>query len=749
MGLLKAQVQKCIFENEDNGFSVLVFSTKDSSVPEAARTNQVFGLNPKIEFVGTGYYLPTQKGMELEVDGRWEDGKKGLQLVIEQYSEILPKTKLGIIGYLSSGLIKGIGINRARTIVAKFGLKTLEVIENDPAQLLQIKGISPKKLDEIVESYHASQSLREIVAYVSPFGISVSKAAKILSEFSGQAMEILKEDPFRLCSISGFGFKTVDQIARATNCGLRDPLRIEGAVGYALDEELIGGNLFLDSETLVKRAIQLLNEGFAPPIISPAEVKLRINAMVQAGALIYESKVLYLPRQYGEENAVADAVARLLTAPPPNPVTEEQIKAAQQSLGVLLSPTQSKAVAMALSNNISILTGGPGTGKTTTLRVVLEVYRQTCKGEVLLAAPTGRAGRRMAESCGEEAGTLHSALGLTSDENCNDYQCTGLPLDADFIIVDETSMVDNHVGAALFARLKAGARILLVGDADQLPPVGPGCVFKDLIACGLIPVTRLDTIYRQAGGSRIALNAHEIKDGGTKLLYGPDFEFVSATGAEETAKCIYDLYRKEASVEGIENVQILSPYRKNGAASVNSMNPVLRETANPKSSMRPQLQIGARVFRIGDKVLQVKNKDEISNGDVGFITDVHEDDDNGSTVTVAFSGERIVTYGVDQLDLLDLAYAMSVHKSQGSEHATVIIPVLYNFYMMLKRDIYYTAITRAKKKVILVGQKQALFKAIHTLSEQRHTRLSTRIKLAVQKRKEAIPETPPEQLRIG
>lgn len=749
MGFLKVQVQKCIFENKDNGFCVLVFSTKDESVPEDARTNKMIGINPRFEFTGVGYYLPTKKGAELEVDGNWENGKKGLQLVIEQFSEVQPKTAAGIIGYLSSGLIKGIGENRARTIVAKFGLGTLEIIENDPTQLLQIKGITPKKLDEIVESFRSSRSLREIVAFVTPFGISVSKAAKIQQEFSGRAMEILECDPFQLCSISGFGFKTVDQIARATNCGLSDPLRIQGAVEYVMDEELTSGNLFMGSDPLVQKTMLLLNEGFDPPIVSDREIKQRVNGMVQEGILIYEGKALYLYRQHSEERATADAVARLLTAPPPKPVSEEQIKEAQKSLGVMLSPTQCSAVAMALCSNISILTGGPGTGKTTTLRVVLETYKQSGGGSVLLAAPTGRAGRRMADSCGEDARTLHSALGLVSDDNYNDFARTSAPLEEDLIIVDETSMVDSYVGAALFARLKAGARILLVGDADQLPPVGPGCVFKDLIACGLIPVTRLETIYRQAGGSRIAFNAHEIKDGGTKLLYGPDFEFVSAKEPEDTARCIFDIYRRETAVEGIENVQILSPYRKSGKAGVNAMNPVLRETANPPSPLRPQLQHGARIFRVGDKVLQIKNKEEISNGDVGFVTGICDDEEKGGSVTVTFTGNRTVTYAADNLDLLDLAYAMSIHKSQGSEYSTVIVPVLYHFYTMLKRDIYYTAITRAKKKVILVGQKQALFKAIHTNSEQRRTRLSIRIKLAVEERKAAIPEEPPEQLKIG
>lgn len=743
---MRVQVQKTIYENKENGFCVVVFSTKDSSVPEAAQTNKVFGLNPKLEFVGTGYYLPAKKGVELEVDGNWEDGKKGMQLIIEQFSEVVPKTTAGIIGYLSSGLIKGIGENRARTIVAKFGLKTLDIIENDPSQLLQIKGISQKKLNEIVESYRGSQSLREIVAFVSPFGISVSKAAKIQKEFSGRAMEILENDPFQLCSISGFGFKTVDQIARATNCGLCDPLRIRGAVLYVLEEELGNGNLFFGADALAGRANDLLNDGFQSPIVSLAEIKRQINNMVQADELIYEGKALYLPKPYDEEKTIANVVARLLTIPPPKPISADQIQAAQKSLGVMLSPTQSSGVAMALSNNISILTGGPGTGKTTTLRVVLETYKQNGGGEVLLTAPTGRAGRRMEESCGDYAKTLHSALGLISDD---DYFTTGSSLNADLIIVDETSMVDNFVGAALFSALKTGARILLVGDADQLPPVGPGCVFKDLIACGLIPVTRLDTIYRQAGGSRIALNAHEIKNGGTKLLYGDDFEFVAAKGAEDTAKEIYDIYRRETAAEGIGNVQILAPYRKSGQAGVNAMNPIVREIANPASAIRSQVQHGARIFRVGDKVMQIKNADDVSNGDVGFVTDASTSEDKGVCVTVEFSGERVATYYEDGLNLLDLAYAMSIHKSQGSEYATVIIPVLFDFYVMLKRDIYYTGITRAKKKVILVGQKQALFKAIHTISEQRHTRLSLRIQLAVKERLAAIPEKPPEQLKIG
>lgn len=745
---MNVRVYRKIFESPDNGFCVLAFSTEDETVPEAARSKH--GIGTRIHFTGTGYFIPSKEGTELEIEGKWEkDPKRGLQFVVEQFAEVLPKTKAGIIAYLSSGLVKGIGGKTARLIVQKFGLQTLDVMERHPEKLLAIKGISQNKLDTIMESYRNSRIQREIVASLSPYGVSVSKAAKIQKAFGGNSLEILKNDPFRLCEISGFGFITVDQIAQANHCALNDPLRIRGAVTYVLDEATSSGHLFLLKDTLVDEAMLLLNKGFQEPVVSDMEVKLQVNQMVQSGRLVYDRGALYLERRYEEETAVAAAVARMLAQKAPAPVATQSIQAAQKALSILLSPTQAGGVAMALENHISLLTGGPGTGKTTILRVILQAYQDTVGGRVLLAAPTGRAGRRMAESCGMEAKTLHDALGLIADEE-NDYANASYMLDYDFVIVDESSMVDSRIAKELFTRLKTGCRLLLVGDADQLPPVGPGCVFRDLIDSGAIPVTRLDTVYRQAEGSRIALNAKLINEGGTDLLYGPDFEFVPASNPAQAAKVIFERYQAEIAREGVENVQILSPLRKNGEASVNSINPIAREAVNPHDPFKGALTHGSRVFRTGDKVLQMRNADDVSNGDVGFVRYVKpEHDDEDAILGVEFSGGRMAEYPPDKMNLLDWAYAMSIHKAQGSECSTVILPVLYAFHIMLKRDIYYTGITRARKKIILVGQKQALFKAIHTMSERRNTRLSLRIRERVASLGEKPAEKAPEQLKIG
>lgn len=745
---MNVRVYKKIFESPDNGFCVLVFSTDDGTVPEEARDTRHSGL--RIHFTGTGYYIPSKEGTELELEGRWEkDKRRGMQFIVEQFAEVLPKTKAGIIAYLSSGLVKGVGTKTARLIVQKFGQQSLDVMEHHPEKLLAIKGITQGKLDAIMESYRKSRIQREIVASLSPYGVSVAKAAKIQKAFGSQSLEILKHDPYRLCEVPGFGFITVDQIARANQCALDDPLRIRGAVAYVLDKESENGNLFLDKDTLADAVQALLNKDCEPPVVTDGDVKLQVNQMVQTGLLNYDRGALYLPRHYEEETAIAAVVARMLTKTPPKPVSENSIEAAQKSLGILLAPAQAEGVSMALSNRISLLTGGPGTGKTTVLRVILQAFQTEIGGSVLLAAPTGRAGRRMAESCGMEAKTLHSALGLIADEE-NDYANASFILDYDFVIVDESSMVESRIAKELFTRLKSDCRLLLVGDVDQLPPVGPGCVFRDLIASEVVPVTRLDTIYRQAEGSRIALNAKQIKDGSTTLLYGPDFEFLPTSSAKEAGDLVFQAYQSAIQAEGVENVQILSPLRRNGDASVNSINPIVREAVNPHDPMNAELVQGSRVFRVGDKVLQIRNKDEISNGDVGFVRYVKpEREDEDACIGVEFSGGRFAEYTPDTLHLLDLAYAMSIHKSQGSEYSTVIIPVLYAFHVMLKRDIYYTAITRARKKVILIGQKPALFKAIHAVSDPRNTRLSLRVRERMKALGAKTPEQAPEQLKIG
>jgi exodeoxyribonuclease V alpha subunit len=724
---------------------VICYATEDPSVPAAARSK--YSKGARIQFAAVGYRLPATDAVDVELDGKWETGKYGMQLAVESFVELIPHTKEGITGYLSSGLIKGIGPAIAKSIVAKFGLNTLDILDNSPDRLVEIRGISKNKLKKIKASYSENRAIRDIVAYLSPFGITVKKAIKIHNEFGGLTMDVLKTRPFELCTIPGFGFKTVDAIARKAACSLNDPMRLRGSVLFTLDESMAAGHLFLYKTELRDKALALLNEDFPQPVVTKPEINAELLKMVTIGTLLTEDGNVYKPENLYAESDVANRIAALLNEKPPNRKIDKELLKVQADLSITLSLKQADAVKNCFANNLSIITGGPGTGKTTTLKTVIEVYKRLCKGKILLAAPTGRAARRMAESTGYPyAATLHSALGLTSDDHGDNTE----PLETDFVIVDEFSMVDMRLARQLFCRIQTGTKVLLVGDADQLPSIGAGNVFREMIGCGRIPTTVLDVVYRQADTSRIAVNAHVINEGGKALQYGDDFQFIPCESAEDAAEIVKRLYVGEISDHGIENVQILSPYRSRGEACVDALNRGIRELVNPQSVMVPELKVGKRVYRLGDRVMQIKNKGDVSNGDVGLITAVNVSDDNDATVTITFSDERVIEYAADDLDIIELAYAMTIHKSQGSEYHTVIIPFLKSFYVMLRRNLIYTAITRAKQRVILVGERQALFTAISRNDiDRRNTMLGQRIETRLGKLR-AIPEDEPEpeQLRL-
>ena len=719
---------RTIYENRDTGFVIASFKTKDEAVPSEARSKFYNG-DKLIRFTAVGFRLPSSSAINVDLDGKWEKSKYGLQLSVERCTEIIPKTKDGIIAYLSSGLIKGVGEKSAKAIVGMFGVKTLEVIEKEPDKLLAVKGITEKKLKNITESYMQSRTIREIVSYLAPYGISVKKCAKIQNEFGSRTMDVLRHTPFELCTISGFGFKTVDDIARKTKCTPDDPMRIRGALRYVLDESMVEGHLYLGKEKLREKAHDLLNAGYENEVVSLQMIHAALCTLVKEGVLIHENGCIYNRRNYANEIDTAEAVADIVREKSvPIDISKELIES-QADLGIMLSPKQLEAVKMCFSGNISIITGGPGTGKTTVLRVILDVYKRIKKdGSVLLTAPTGRAARRMEESTGEPASTLHSALGLITDEDDDGTLNDTSDIEADFVITDEFSMVDMALAKELFTRLKANTRILLVGDADQLPSVGAGNVFRELIVSGMIPVTVLDLVYRQSGTSRIAMNAKYMKEDNTNLLYGEDFTFTASDKEETTADIVCSQYLSEIAEHGIERVQILSPFKSRGDACVKNLNERIREQVNPANAKTPELKVGSRVYRLGDRVLQTRNRDDISNGDVGFITNVYVGDDNDSTVTISFGDNRVVEYGTDDLDIIEPAYAMTIHKSQGSEYDTVIIPMMTAYFIMLRRNLIYTAITRAKKKVIIVGEKKAIYLAIHKNDiDSRNTCLAERI----------------------
>lgn len=721
---------KIIFQNKENGFCVFVYHTEDDTVPVAARHSYYKGTD--IAFTAVGNYLPDTDSVEVDMQGKWVKGKRGMQLQVENFEEILPRTEEGILSYLASGMVKGIGPRTAELIVKRFGKRTFDVLNHYPDSLLEIRGISQKKLDAILLSYHGGHAMRDLAAYLTPFKVTPKKIEKIYEHFGADALETVKNQPFELCEINGFGFLTVDEIAKANKCRPNDPMRIEGCIHYCFEKETQDGHLYVNKQKFQKAVHEQLNYGYSGEVVTEREVYNVIYKLFSQKELYYEDGALYPAKFYGFEcGAAKRLVSLLMEKETGNIQVDFLLEEAQRKLGILLSEKQSETVKKAFSHKISIITGGPGTGKTTVQKVLLYINEKIGGGTVLLTAPTGRASRRMVESTGFSEGfTMHSVLGLTNDE---ESVGSAEMLDADFIIADEFSMADMALSFQFFNHIRQGARLVLVGDVNQLPSVGPGNVFRELVQCGVIPVTVLDMVFRQKENSRIAMNAQRMQQNDASLDYGTDFVFLEAKAAAEAAEMIQKIYREAVERLGVEKVQVLSPYRKKGEVSVNALNEVLWNMVNPE----PEPETGQdatpkkkekNIFRVGDRIIHNRNKNGISNGDIGFVTDIFTDENDMELTRLEFSDDRHVEYSSDELDMVEHSYATTVHKSQGSEYPVVILPWLPMFYKMLRRNILYTAVTRAREQVVIVGSKKAIYMAIHnTDSDKRNTRLGERV----------------------
>ena len=717
---------RAIFQS-DNGYCVFSYSTQDESVPKEARKNTFFS-DDKIHFTAVGYHLVSTNVVEVELDGTWEQSKHGLQLSVTTCKQIVPTDQAGVLAYLSSGIIKGVGPEIAKAIVARFGDKTMEVLDQNPQQLLSIRGIARTKLKTIVASYEETKALSDLMIYLAPFGVSMKKAAMIKEEFGDQSLQIVKTDPFQLCRIKGFGFMTVDSIARKTKVSLKHPMRYAGAINYVLDEARVSGHLFLSVDETVGRCYDLLNSDCEAEVVSEGEIRQAISNERLESRIYVEGTRVYLSYERMCEVKAAKRIVSMILQEDFEEIynLDEKIDQAEQTLKQKLAPSQRKAVKLCLSHPISIMTGGPGSGKTTTLRFILDIYKKEYpSNEILLAAPTGRASRRMAEQTGMFASTLHSALGLITDEESplNDTEL----LPADLIVVDEFSMVDMRLAYILLERIKPGAQLLIVGDADQLPSVGAGNVLREMIRSEKVPTAVLDTIFRQASNSRIIVNAHAINHNDTHLQYGDDFQMLEVQNAEDAAQLVVKNYLQEVSQHGLENVQILSPFRKRGAVASNALNETIRDLVNPASKRKMELKCGSRVFRVGDRIMQTANRNGVSNGDVGLITGMEKADDE-VFVDIRLLDGRELRYSKDMMEDVEFSYCLTIHKSQGQEYPVIIVPLLKEHYIMLRRNLLYTAVTRAKAKVILIGQRQAVYIAIHKCDVgQRNTVLADRI----------------------
>lgn len=707
---------RTIFYNETSKYSVISVKTSDQSVPQQARS-AYHHRDHLIQFVAVGYELPRTDKVSMILDGEWQNGKHGYQLQVENCEEIVPPTKDGVQGYLSS-LIKGVGEKTAELIVERFGADALNVLENEPERLLEIKGITPAKLEDIQNSYAESRCMRNLMILLSPFKVTPAAATKIYEHFGARSAEILQNNPYELCQVSGFGFKRVDAIVLKGDCPPNAPMRIHGAIYAALDvQRNDNGHLFLERDALLKTAAQLLNARLPLPHmrVKPEEIEAVLEQMILRGVLVSNNERIYQVKCFVQEDETALKIAQMLVETPDKADVAPALALVRDTLGISLSQKQSEAVYMAFRSNLSIITGGPGTGKTTILRAVIEVFNRLYpKGKIMLAAPTGRASRRMAESTGRnDAKTLHSLLGLLGEGEYIPKEKKNEPLDADLIIIDESSMVDMWLARQFFLRVRPNTKVVLVGDVDQLQSVGTGDVFREMIHCGKIPVTTLNEIFRQKKDSLIAYNARNINADQSNLYYGDDFQFVKCKTQEEAAEIICNLFCEQASAYGVDRVQILSPFRSEGLTAVDQLNGTIRELVNPLRGELPDMKVGSKYFRVGDKVMQTKNNAKASNGDIGFIRSIERDEKNALKVKIAFSEERIAEYGIEEMAHIELAYATTIHKAMGSEYDVVILPIIRSHAIMLKRNLVYTAITRAKRKVIMVGQKGMLIMAIH------------------------------------
>ena len=734
METVEAGVLGTVYRNEENGYSVV-------SVRIGRNEYTVVGTLPRLS-----------PGEQATFTGEWIEHKQyGKQFKCTGCTLQAPTTLLGIERYLGSGLIKGIGPSKAKAIVEEFGEDTLKILTEHPEQLQTVPGIGKKRWVQIAESFREQQGARQAMVFLQSYGIPATLSVKISKLYGERTPELIRENPYRLCEeLEGVGFQTADRIGIALGISPDSEDRIQCALKYVLrDAAASAGHCYLPVEILLSNTASLLH-------IERSRCETSISRLILAHDLILEEKEqeqrVWLPAFRRAEQEVALRLRELMCAICPGKYTGavQAIRTFEKQHGMSFSETQRKAILGALETGVFVITGGPGTGKTTIINCILSLLAKD--NDVLLCAPTGRAAKRMTEATGTESKTIHRLLEYGGEEGAFARNAEN-PLEADVIIADETSMVDLMLMRSLLRAIEPGTRLILVGDADQLPSVGPGNVLGDILASGEIPAIRLTDIYRQSESSRIVVNAHRINHGEMPLLNekNTDFFFERKSGFAETADTILALVTqrlpaflkfdpKDRLRESMRSIQVLAPARK-GDCGVISLNTLLQSALNPASDKKPQLSWGETVFRLGDKVMQTKNDYQLEwrrqtgkgyedgtgvfNGDVGYITEVDVEEHN---LTVRFDDDRDVIYESSSLENLELAYCLSVHKSQGSEFPVVVMPVAGGPPMLLTRNLFYTALTRARKLVVLVGQEEIIRRMTENDHvNRRYTALTDRI----------------------
>lgn len=709
-------VDTIIFASQDNRFTVLKLSPEKLSTQITVTLN---GIAPLI-------------GQLLEIEGEWvKHPKFGQQFKATTYKTVAPTEISGIEKFLASGAINGIGPAMAKKIVAEFGEKTLEIIAKSPNELLKVPGIGKKTAEKISTSYLEQSELTEIMVWLENHGISNTYAGKIFAKYGSFAIDIMEKDIYRLFQdIEGIGFLTADKLAFNLGIQREDKRRIISGIDYALMQLCNNGHCCIPEMALVDKTAKILqvNNQIIFTILKERIDNGSLNTEVVGGETL-----IYPPYLYYAEKKVAMRLLQLQQAT--EPLSEDNlslfIKVWEKDNQIQLAQKQKEAIKACLHHGVLVLTGGPGTGKTTVIKGILSILK--AQGlKIRLAAPTGRAAKRLSETTGQKALTIHRLLeanNLAQDDNLQLGFSKDIDdqLDADVIILDEVSMVDIVLMHHFLNAVPDGCRIILVGDTDQLPAVGPGSVLKDIIRSQKIPAIRLDEIFRQAQTSMIIQNAHIINAGRLPDLRKQysDFVFYELNDDTSITQKILDLCTKDLPHEGfdvLKDVQVLSPMHR-FLCGVENLNLMLQEQLNPKKN-QDELKYSSQTFRVGDKVMHIRNnyQKNVFNGDIGFIQDI-----NNEKLTVDYF-DHIVTYEKNELNELTLAYASSVHKSQGSEYKVVIIPLSTSHYIMLQRNLLYTAITRAKQKVIIIGSKKALMTAVQSnRTQKRYTLLAERL----------------------
>ncbi len=729
MERLEGMISDIVFKNEDNGYTIAHLANSDNEVV-------IVGCMPTLSV-----------GESIEVEGKWTNHKTyGTQFEVNKFMPVTPTSLEGIYVYLSSGMIHGIGEKMAKKIVDKFGVSTLDIIQNNPHRLSEVDGIGQKKIDQIVKSYEENRELRNIIIELSPYGITPNYCMKIYKKYKNKAIEVINKNPYKLAEdIRGVGFKIADNIASKIGIEKNSKDRVSQGILYTLNQSLGNGHTYLPENILIQEAIKLLE-------VKGELVKECILELAYDQKIHIEKKdnqhLIYLIPYYLSENGVCKQIIKLSQHEfkDLNIDIEEEIRVVEKEEGIKLANNQMLAVKEAIEGGVVIITGGPGTGKTTTINTIIKIFENNNQ-EVVLAAPTGRAAKRMSETSSKEAKTIHRLLEMgyaTDSDELQFMKNEEEPIKADVIIIDEVSMVDILLMYSLLRAIKPGTRVILVGDSDQLPSVGAGNVLKDMIDSCVIKVVRLTEIFRQAQESMIVVNAHKINNGQPLHLNskGKDFFFIRKNTNEEIINEIIGLVSERLpkfyNVDKLKDIQVLSSMRK-GDLGVTNLNIELQKYLNKPEKYKVEENFQRRIFRVGDKVMQIKNNytrkwenedktdsgEGIYNGDIGYVYHIDKDK---RIVYVIFDQVKIVSYTYDELDELDHSYCTTIHKSQGSEFPIVVIPITWAPPMLLSRNLLYTAVTRAKKLVVLVGDVKYLEYMIkNNRINNRHSNLSYKL----------------------